>query len=382
MAIVSHFQLILLLSLCTLLFKSCSWSPERVSDYERWVSWNVANYQKRTVKEAESLVQTPGSSGTVLDLKLRNAEMNRVRKSVSQDGTGDFKTIKEALDSIPLHNIKRVILDIKPGVYREKIIVPRTLPFVTFLGNSSDPPTITGNDTASATGRNGMPLKTFQSATVAVDANYFVAINVKFENTAPHEIGSVGGQAVALRISGTKAAFYNCSFYGAQDTLYDHKGLHYFNNCFIQGSVDFIFGYGRSLYEVQNCNLNSIAKKVASLTAQKRTNSSLESGFSFKDNVVTGSGTVFLGRAWGDYSRVVFSYTFLDKLVLPQGWSNWGNHKRASSVYYGEYKCTGPGANLTGRVGWARVLTDEEAKPFIGTYYVEGDTWLISPYQI
>lgn len=71
------------------------------------------------------------------------------------------------------------------------------------------------------------------------------------QNTAPHEIGSTGEQAVALRVSGTKAAFYNCSFYGAQDTLYDHKGLHYFNNCFIQGSVDFIFGYGRSLYEVQ-----------------------------------------------------------------------------------------------------------------------------------
>jgi pectinesterase len=48
-------------------------------------------------------------------------------------------------------------------------------------------------------------------------------------------------------------------------------------------------------------------------------------------------------------------------------------------VYYGEYKCTGPGANLTGRVAWARVLTDEEARPFIGTYYVEGDSWLISP---
>lgn len=70
------------------------------------------------------------------------------------------------------------------------------------------------------------------------------------QNTAPHEIGSVGEQAVALRVSGTKAAFYNCSFYGNQDTLYDHRGLHYFNNCLIQGSVDFIFGSGRSLYEV------------------------------------------------------------------------------------------------------------------------------------
>lgn len=71
------------------------------------------------------------------------------------------------------------------------------------------------------------------------------------QNTAPHVVGTTGGQAAALRISGTKAGFYNCSFYGSQDTLYDHKGLHYFNNCFIQGSVDFIFGYGTSLYEVE-----------------------------------------------------------------------------------------------------------------------------------
>lgn len=74
---------------------------------------------------------------------------------------------------------------------------------------------------------------------------------VSLQNTATHEIGSVREQGVALRISGTKAAFHNCSFYGDQDTLYDHKGLHYFNNCYIQGSVDFIFGYGRSFYEVK-----------------------------------------------------------------------------------------------------------------------------------
>ncbi|CAA0824930.1 Probable pectinesterase 53 [Striga hermonthica] len=202
------------------------------------------------------------------------------------------------------------------------------------------------------------------------------------QNTAPHVVGTAGGQAVALRISGSKAAFYNCSFYGGQDTLYDHKGLHYFSNCFIQGSVDFIFGYGTSLYE--NCYLNSIAKKVASVTAQKRTNSSLSSGFSFKDCTITGSGSIYLGRAWADYSRVVFSYTFMDKIVLPQGWSDWGDKSRDQKVYYGEYKCSGAGSNLTGRVAWARALTDEEAKPFIGTYFVDGDTWIIHPsaYQI
>ncbi|KAA8543009.1 hypothetical protein F0562_021496 [Nyssa sinensis] len=374
MAPTIHFQLILFLiiSLSFLPLKLCS-TLDRQLDYKNWISWNVENHRKE-VKTISQLAA--GGSDKSLDVRLRKAEMNKVRISVSQDRTGDFKTIREALDSTPLYNNRRVILMIKPGVYREKIMIPRTLPFVTFLGDSSDPPTITGNDTASVTGRDGLPLKTFQSATVAVEANYFVAVNIKFENTAPHEIGSIGGQAVALRISGTKAAFYNCSFYGSQDTLYDHKGLHYFNNCFIQGSVDFIFGSGRSLYE--NCYLNSIAKKVASLTAQKRTNSSLSSGFSFKDSKVTGSGLIYLGRAWGDYSRVVFSYTFMDTIVLPQGWSDWGDPKRDSRVYYGEYKCSGAGSNITGRVTWARVLTDEEAMPFLGTYYIDGDTWLLS----
>lgn len=353
---------------------SASSNPGSETEFEKWLGWNARNHRSKRLAADRSLVMS------VLDDNLVIAEKNKVMINVSRDGSGDFKTINEALNSIPLRNTRRVILVIKPGIYREKITIPRTMPFITFQGDANNPPTITGNDTASSSSKDGRPLKTFQSATVAVDANYFVAINIKFENTVPHTIGSKGGQAVAVRISGTKAAFYNCSFYGDQDTLYDHKGLHYFNNCFIQGSVDFIFGYGRSLYE--NCYLNSIAKKVASLTAQKRSSASMASGFSFKDSVVTGNGTglVYLGRAWGDYSRVVFSYTFMDKVVRPQGWSDWGNPKRDARVYYGEYKSSGPGANLTGRVPWARILTDEEAEPFLGTYYVGGDTWLVNPW--
>ncbi|XP_061344488.1 probable pectinesterase 53 [Gastrolobium bilobum] len=372
----THFQAILFL--LSSLYITSSISIDRVADYDKWISWNVKTYQKRTILETKRNVAATGAVGQALDLKLRQAESNKVTITVSQDGAGDFKTITEALNSIPPRNTRRVIVLIAPGVYREKVMIPRTLPFITLLGDARGIPTITGNDTASVTGRDGTPLGTFQSATVAVDASYFIAINIKFENTAPHSIGLVGEQAVAFRISGTKAAFYNCSFYGAQDTLYDHKGLHYFNNCFIQGSVDFIFGSGRSLYE--NCYVNSITKKVASITAQKRTNSTLESGFSFKNGVVTGSGQVYLGRAWGEYSRVVYSYTYLDTIVLPKGWSDWGDQKRDLRVYYGEYKCSGPGANLTGRVPWARMLTDEEAKPFIGIHFIEGDTWLISPF--
>ncbi|XP_031406811.1 probable pectinesterase 53 isoform X2 [Punica granatum] len=356
-------------------------TPERANAdrFKQWLAWNVKNHRQKSALRSELAAAqlAPNTTWGALDWQLRKAEENTVEVTVSQDGTGDYKSVKEALDTIPLFNTRRVIVKIKPGVYWEKISIPRALPFVTFFGDASDPPTITGNDTASVTGSGGTPLRTFQSATVVVDANYFVAINIRFENTAPHEVGFRGQQAVALRVSGNKAAFYNCSFIGSQDTLYDHKGLHYFNHCFIQGSVDFIFGYGRSLYE--NCYLNSVAKKVASVTAQKRTESSMASGFSFKNSTVTGTGLIYLGRAWGDYSRVVFSYTFMDKLVLPQGWSDWGKPKRDPRVYYGEYNCRGPGANTTGRVAWARILSDEEAQPFLGTYYIDGDSWLLSP---
>ncbi|CAN6467257.1 unnamed protein product [Victoria cruziana] len=310
-----------------------------------------------------------------MDHKLAMAEENRVWIKVAQDGSGNFTSLRDALDSVEEKNKRRIIIQIAPGIYREKVVIKKKKPFITLLGDSRDPPTFTGNDTAATLGGDGKPMRTYHSPTVAINSHYFVAINIRFENTAPNpEIGQIGGQAVALRISGNKAAFYNCSFFGHQDTLYDHKGVHYFKDCFIQGSVDFIFGYGRSLYE--NCQMNSISTNVASVTAQKRTNVSLSSGFSFLNGTVSGSGLVYLGRAWGDHSRVVFSYTYLDKVVIPEGWNDWGIPARESSVYYGEYKCSGPGANMTERVHWIRSLSFEEALPFLGTHFIDGQKWL------
>lgn len=75
------------------------------------------------------------------------------------------------------------------------------------------------------------------------------------KNTAPApEPGAEGAQAVALRIEGDQAAFYGCGFYSAQDTLLDNAERHFFKHCFIQGSIDFIFGMGRSLYQVNSQN--------------------------------------------------------------------------------------------------------------------------------
>lgn len=71
------------------------------------------------------------------------------------------------------------------------------------------------------------------------------------QNVAPMPApGAVGAQAVAIRISGDEAAFWGCGFFGAQDTLHDDRGRHYFKDCYVQGSIDFIFGNGKSFYEV------------------------------------------------------------------------------------------------------------------------------------
>ena len=65
----------------------------------------------------------------------------------------------------------------------------------------------------------------------------------------PGDMGP-NNQAVAVRISGDRCAFYNSRFLGYQDTLLDESGKHYFRNCYIEGAIDIICGNGKSLYKV------------------------------------------------------------------------------------------------------------------------------------
>ncbi|GAU10706.1 hypothetical protein TSUD_425770, partial [Trifolium subterraneum] len=61
------------------------------------------------------------------------------------------------------------------GFAQEKIVIPEDLHFITFLGDATKKPVITGNDKSSTVG------STYKSATVAVDADYFIAMNIVFE---------------------------------------------------------------------------------------------------------------------------------------------------------------------------------------------------------
>ncbi|XP_043719040.1 probable pectinesterase 53 [Telopea speciosissima] len=288
---------------------------------------------------------------------------------------GDFTTIQAAINSLPFINLVRVVIKVNAGVYTEKVNIPPLKSFITIEGAGADKTIVQWGDTAQTIGSKGQSIGTFNSATFAVNSPYFIAKNLTFKNTTPlPPPGASGKQAVALRISADTAAFWGCKFLGAQDTLYDHLGRHYYKDCYIEGSVDFIFGNGLSLYE--GCHVHAIAQNYGALTAQGRGSLLEDTGFSFVNCKVTGSGALYLGRAWGTFSRVVFAYTYMDDIILPKGWYNWGDPNREMTVFYGQYKCTGPGAINAGRVVWSRELTDEEAKPFISLSFIDGSEWI------
>ncbi|KAM7277026.1 hypothetical protein ACFE04_018892 [Oxalis oulophora] len=288
---------------------------------------------------------------------------------------GDFTTIQDAIDSLPAINLLRVVINVHAGVYTEKVNIPLLKSFITIEGEGVDDTIVEWGDTAKTLGPKGLPLGTMNSATFAVNSAYFIAKNITFKNTTPVPAPRAQGvQAVAFRISGDTAAFLGCKFLGAQDTLYDQKGRHYYKDCYIEGTVDFIFGDGLSLFE--GCVVHAIAPVIGAVTAQSRSSMLEDTGFSFLNCRIIGSGALFLGRAWGPFSRVIFAYTYMDNIIIPKGWHDWGDPKREMTVFYGQYKCTGPGAAFGGRVSWSRELTDEEAKPFISLSYIDGSEWI------
>lgn len=295
---------------------------------------------------------------------------------VAKDGSGDFRYIQDAIDAVRVYLPNRITIRIKKGIYKEKIVVPSTLTNITIVG---DDDTVISYDDFSGKGK----METFDSYTLKVMGNDITLENLIIENTA----GNVG-QAVALHIEGDRCVMRKCRFLGSQDTIFasGENARQHFIDCYIEGTVDFIFGSATVLFE--NCTIHS---KTNGYVTAASTPNWVDYGYVFKNCKLTADANVdkvFLGRPWRSYAKTVFLNCELGKHIVATGWDNWANKANETTTFYAEYKSSGEGANATSRVKWSHQLTDYEALTynsetiFAGSLKPEMNRFWIKPSMI
>ena len=293
---------------------------------------------------------------------------------VAKDGSGDFFTVGEMINALPnFHKGAQepIKVLIREGIYEEKVVIPSTKRNIHIEGEGKV--VITWGDWAQKIGPAGTPLGTSGTSTLYNCGENITIENITIENSA----GEVG-QAVALQTVGTGTQVYkNCRLVGNQDTLYIYgvgnrdgqqvkENQHcYFENCYIEGTTDFIFGSGRA--DFVGCTIHS--KRESYITAAS-TCKGQERGFVFLSCRLTASEGVercYLGRPWRQWAQTLFINCHLGAHIRPEGWHNWNKPEAERTAIYGEWGSTGEGANIGERVKWAKKLTQKEVSAIIGT---------------
>ncbi|XP_020700303.2 putative pectinesterase/pectinesterase inhibitor 22 [Dendrobium catenatum] len=289
---------------------------------------------------------------------------------VAADGTGRFRTVGEAVEEAPDHSLRRYVIFVKRGVYRENVELKRKKSNIMLVGEGMGVTVITGN-------RNFVQgWTTFRTATFAVSGPGFIARDITFRNTA----GPQNHQAVALRVDSDRSAFFRCSIEGYQDTLYAHSLRQFYRDCHIHGTIDFIFGNGQAIF--QNCKIftrKPLSFQKVTITAQGRKDRKQNTGFSIHNSFVYATVPTYLGRPWKAFSRTVFMQSYLGPGVQPAGWLEWAGDFALNTLFYGEYMNFGPGSGLVGRVRWPgyHVIRDAAvAEYFTVRRFIDGAKWL------
>lgn len=305
---------------------------------------------------------------------------NPTSLTVSKDGSGNFKTIQEAVNAVRDLSQLQVKIFIKNGIYNEKLVIPSWKTHISLIGESKENTVITNGDYTGKAFPGKDPsgkdkFMTFTSYTVLVQGNDFDAENLTIQNTA----GRVG-QAVALHIEADRVVIKNCRLLGNQDTLYvaTANSRQYYQDCYIEGTTDFIFGEATVVF--QNCTIKSLLNSYVTAAA---TSPLQEFGFVLFDCKLiadTSATKVYLGRPWRPYAKTVYIHCDLGSHILPEGWNPWKGDvmfpDKEKTAYYAEYGNTGPGSSVNNRVPWAKKLSEKEVKRYTIKNILSGqDNW-------
>lgn len=274
---------------------------------------------------------------------------------VAKNGKADFRTVQAAINAVPdYRKTGETRILIRKGVYKEKIVIAESKQNVHLIGE--DGTVLTYDDYASKTNAFGENMGTSGSGSIYIYGPDFVAENITFQNSA----GPVG-QAVACHIAGDRIVFRRCRFLGFQDTLYTYgeNTREYYEDCYIEGTVDFIFGKATCVFN--RCELRS--KRNGGYLTAPATPQDSKYGYVFYDCKLTADqgvadGSVYLSRPWRPYAQAVFIRCQMGRHIKPEGWNNWGKTSNEQTAYYAEYKSKGEGANPNKRAKWSHQLTN------------------------
>ncbi|CAA0821427.1 Probable pectinesterase/pectinesterase inhibitor 58 [Striga hermonthica] len=318
----------------------------------------------------------PGTEpGTWPSRHLLSVRPNAV---VAKDGSGQFKTISAAVAMVPKKNAVPFLIYVKAGVYKEHVEIPKGAHKIVMYGDGPLRTIISGSKNYA------QGTKTFQSATLAVNADDFLARDLAVENTA----GPEGHQAVALRVSGDRAVFFNCHLNGFQDTLYAHTYRQFYRNCVISGTIDFVFGDALSIF--QNCRFvvrRPMDSQACMVTAQGRVDPRSQGAIVIQGGDIVADPALFkapkpiqvyLGRPWKELSRTIIMQVNIGGFIAPEGWSPWMGNFALDTLYYAEYQNSGPGSNQAHRVHWKGIkhINPKTAQSFTPGRAFGGDYWI------
>jgi pectinesterase len=323
----------------------------------------------------------PAALLLALALPLRAADVHvRIDPTAPLAAPGNedrtvFPTIQNALDHHPFATPNpdgtpgRVLIEIVPGTYHERLFITQNHPNITLIGLGKSPSDVVITYSLNASQAGG----TFVTATVQIESPGFEADNLTIENTAGNT-----GQAVAVANRSDRSIFRHCRLLGHQDTLFADFGRQYYVDSYIEGGVDYIFGNAAAVFERDELHSNG----PGYITAQSRTSADQSTGYVILNSRVTTTldpatnQTIYLGRPWRPYARVVFINTELPSNLNPAGWNNWSNPANESTAYYAESSSTGLGASPTTRVPWSHQLTPSDAAQFLPDVFLAGsDHW-------
>ena len=269
---------------------------------------------------------------------------------VARDGTGEFRTIDEAIEVCRAFMDYHKVIYIKKGTYKEKLIIPSWLQNIELCGEDAETTVITYDDHA-----NINKMGTFRTYTLKVEGNDITLKNLTIENNSARL-----GQAVSLHTEGDRIKVVNCRIIGHQDTIYTGvAGTRlYFKGCYICGTTDFIFGPSTAWFE--DCTIESL---INSYVTAASTPKDQPFGYIFNHcRLIATEGVdhVYLGRPWRDYGYTLFMNCEMGRHIRPEGWHHW-EKQREQTARYLEYNNHGEGAKTKERVAWSRQLTKKEA---------------------